>query len=48
MSESGKILLVGAGAVAGSAVVGVVVYKLLSKFQIINKKIDPRKVRDFY
>ena len=47
MSESTKAVLVSVGAVTGFALVGVVVYKLLSKFRIINKKIDPRKIRAF-
>jgi len=36
-----------AGAVVVVAGIGVAAYAILSKLGIINKKIDPRKIRNF-
>jgi hypothetical protein len=40
--------LIGVGVVSACGVVALVVYKVLSKLNIISKKIDPRKIRIFY
>ena len=47
MSESAKTAIIILGIAAGIGAIAFVVYVILSKLQIINKKIDPRKIRIF-
>jgi len=47
LSDSQKVAVIVVGILTGAGAIAGGVYAILTKLQIINKKIDPRKIRNF-
>jgi len=47
LSESQKTVIIVIGSLVAAGILFATVYAILNKLQLINKKIDPRKIRIF-